>query len=120
MIRENINFALQNKNSVMFITSLIFMAGIMSYFNDCGSIVAAILTLVGIVCILQKRISTKYVMLWLCIFYFGFFNSYFRVKTSDDLYKIAPENTQITGQVVSIPEQKQDKTRFFVSTSKVG
>ena len=34
MINNTINTVVQNKNAVMFITALIFMAGILAYFND--------------------------------------------------------------------------------------
>ena len=34
MVRGTLNEIFQNKNAVMFITALIFMTGILSYFND--------------------------------------------------------------------------------------
>ena len=120
MISEYINSALQNKNSVMFITSFIFMAGIMSYFNDCGIAVAAIFTLAGMTLILLRRISAKYIFFWLFIFYLGFFNSYFRINTTDELYPLAPVDTEITGQIVSIPEYTKGRIRFFLDVNKAG
>ena len=50
MIKNAINTALQNKNTVMFITALIFMAGILAYFNDTSILCAAILTFLEISC----------------------------------------------------------------------
>ena len=83
MIREYINSTLQSKNSVMFITSIIFMAGILSYFNDCEIIVAGVITLLGLFLILQRKLSVKYVFFWIAIFYLVFFNTYFLINTSD-------------------------------------
>lgn len=59
MIREYINSTLQNKNAVMFITSIMFMTGILSYFNNCEITVSAILTLAFIILIFQRRLSIK-------------------------------------------------------------
>lgn len=120
MIREYINSTLQNKNSVMFITSILFMTGILSYFNNCAILVAGILTFIGITLILQKKISIKYVIFWLFIFYLGFFNSYFRINTSDDLCKKAPVDAEITGQIVSIPDYTaKDKIKFFFNVNAI-
>ncbi len=118
MIREYVNSTLQSKNAVMFITSVMFMTGILSYFNNCEIIISALITILGIILILQRRISVKYVIFWIFIFYLGFFNSYFRIKTVDDLYNIAPTDTKLEGQIVSIPNTVKDKTTFFIQTSK--
>ena len=119
MFREYLNSTLQSKNAVMFITSVMFMAGILSYFNDCAIIVSAALTIIGIILIFQKRLSIKYVIFWITIFYFGFFNSYFRINTSDQLYDIAPIDAEIQGQIVSIPNITDDKTKFFLAVNKI-
>lgn len=53
-------------------------------------------------------------LLWVFIFYLGFFNSYFRIKNSDSLLESAPQKGTITGQIVSIPNSNSsDKTKFF-------
>lgn len=52
MVKNAINTALQNKNALMFITALIFMAGILAYFNDNAILCAGILTLTAVVTIL--------------------------------------------------------------------
>ena len=119
MIREQIAEVLQSKNALMFITAIIFMAGILSYFNDCEIVCSAIFTLIGIFLVLRKYVSYKYVLFWLFIFYFGFFNSYFRINSSDDLSVAAPVDGIIEGQIVSIPNTVQDKTKFFVEVSSL-
>jgi len=114
MIREYINTTLQNKNTVMFTTSIIFMAGILSYFNSCEIAVATLLTICGIIAIIYRKISIRYVLFWLFIFYFGFFNTYFRINTTDALNTIAPIDTVIRGQIVTIPEITSNKTKFLL------
>lgn len=90
------------------------MLGILSYFNSCGIISAAIITAIALFAIFKKYISYKYILLWVFIFYLGFFNSYFRIKNSDSLLEIAPQKGTITGQIVSIPNSNSsDKTNFF-------
>ena len=120
MIREYINSTLQSKNAVMFITSIMFMAGILSYFNDCEIFVSAVLTILGVILIFRRKLSVKYVIFWIIIFYLGFFNSYFRIDTRDQLYDIAPADTKITGQIVSIPNTTEDKTSFFFDVFQAG
>lgn len=119
MIRDYVNSILQNKNAVMFITSIIFMAGILSYFNNCPVQVAAIITVIGFFLILKNKFSMKYILFWIFIFYLGFFNSYFRIKSGDDLYTAAPIDTEIQGQITSIPNNSTDRTKFFFNVSSL-
>ena len=98
----------------MFVTALLFMTGILAYFNDCGIISASLLSIAGIVLILKNYINIKYVIFWIFIFYLGFFNAYFRVHLTDGLLPFAPADTTIKGQIVSIPDTgSKDKTKFF-------
>ena len=119
MIREYISSTLQNKNTVMFITSILFMAGILSYFNDCEIVVATCISVIAILLLITKKIHIRYALFWIFIFYFGFFNSYFRIKTVDDLYLKAPIDTKIIGQIVSIPEIVDGRTKFFLNVKSV-
>ncbi len=95
------------------------MAGILSYFNDCETVLAAIITFLGIVLTLRKQISIKYILFWLFVFYAGFFNSYFRVNNSDELYNISPTNGVIRGQIISIPDVTSSKTKFFFNVTSI-
>ena len=114
MIRNAVNNILQNKNVLMFMTAIIFMAGILCYFNDYAIIPALILSLICVILIVKNIIPVKYLLFWLFIFYFGFFNAYFRVHTTDDLVSYAPSKSTIVGQVVSIPNSSNElRIRFF-------
>ena len=54
MIRNAINTSLQNKNAVMFITAIIFMSGILAYFNDNAILCSALLSLLGIIAVIKN------------------------------------------------------------------
>ena len=111
---------IQNKNVIMFVTAIFFMGGILSYFNNCAIHAAIIITFILISLNSCKLISFKYIILWSLIFYVGFFNAFLRIKTNDDLVKIAPQDAIIYGQIVSIPTgDTPDKNKFFLETSNV-
>ena len=120
MVKSKVLEALQNKNAVMFITALIFMTGILSYFNENGVLCAGILTCFAIFVIIKNYIPIKYIFFWIFIFYFGFFNSYFKIHSSDDLVSNAGQKVTIKGQAVSIPNSNDKfKTKFFFKVYEI-
>ena len=120
MIKGAINSSLQNKNSIMFTTAIIFMCGILAYFNDNGILCSAIITVLAIFAIIKNYLPIKYILFWIFIFYFGFFNSYFKIKPTDELVTFAPQKVTIQGQVVSIPNNSiPQKTKFFFKVNKI-
>ena len=118
LVRNRISEALQNKNAVMFITALVFMAGILSFFNDNGIFCAGILTVLALFIIIKNYMPIKYILFWIFIFYFGFFNSYFRIHSTDKLVSLAgQQKVTLKGQIVSIPNSNDKlKTKFFFKT----
>lgn len=120
MIKEAISNILQNKNAIMFITAIVFMCGILAYFNDNGILCSATISILAICTILKNHIPIKYVLFWIFVFYFGFFNTYFKIKSTDELVTYAPQKVTIQGQIVSIPNSTTpDKTKFFLKTDKI-
>lgn len=120
MIRDFFKSAIEKKNTIMFITSMVFIAGIASYFNNCELIAGALVTLICIILVLNGRISFKFIFLWLLVFYAGFFNAYLRINNSDELSKIAPLNAEITGRITSIPNSStSDRTKFFMQVENI-
>lgn len=120
MIKNSINTALQNKNALMFITAIVFMTGILSYFNDNGILCCAVISALFILFILKNYIPVKYLFLWLIIFYAGFLNSYFRIHTTDALVPFAGNKVQIKGQIVSIPTSGDKlKSKFYFKTYEI-
>ena len=114
MIKNSINSALQNKNAVMFITALVFMSGILGFFNDCEVLCAGILSLLAIIAVIKNYMPIKYIIFWIVVFYLGFFNSYFRIHLTDGLVPQANNKVSIKGQAVSIPNSSDNiKTKFF-------
>ena len=54
MIRNAVANTMQNKNTVMFITAIIFMIGILAYFNDIAIISAFLLTILAVFLIIKN------------------------------------------------------------------
>lgn len=120
MLKVSINNFLQNKNFLMFITAIIFMSGILCYFNDNAILVSLILTVTAIIIILKNLLPVKYLFFWLFVFYFGFFNSYFRIHTTDSLVALANNKVEVKGQIVSIPNSNdKQKTKFFFNVYEI-
>ena len=119
-MREVFEKLSQNKNFLMFITSITYILGLFAYFNNSPEIFCILVSTVAIVGVLKKTFPLKIILLWMFMFYFGFFNASLRIKTSDELYNIAPQKCEITGQVVSIPNlSRNDNLKFFFRVEKI-
>lgn len=120
MFRNFISTAVQKKFFLMFFTCVIYIAGLFAYFTDNAVLVAFLLLIFGVFAVLKNYLSPKLVLFWYFMFFFAFFNASVRIKNSDALYQIAPQNATIQGQIVSIPTNgATDKTKFFVEVSQV-
>lgn len=119
MVRGTLNEIFQNKNAVMFITALIFMTGILSYFNDNAIFWGGVISVLAIIAVIKNYFPLKYIFFWIIIFYLGFFNASLRIKNTDGLVSFAPQNAKITGQIISIPNGDKHKTKFFFQTYKI-
>lgn len=118
MFRNILSSAVQKKFFLMFFTSVIYILGLCAYFTDTAVWFAAIIMIVGIFAIVRNYLSPKLVLFWYFMFFLGFFNASFRIKNTDALYQIAPQNATIKGQIVSIPTG-DFKKRFFMEVSEV-
>lgn len=120
MIKDFLNSAAQKKFFLMFFTAVIYIIGLIAYFNNSGILIASLIMFLGIFAILKNYLSPKLVIFWYIIFFFAFFNASLRTKDSDQLYQISPQNAQIFGQVVSIPTSgDKNKIKFFFNVSKI-
>lgn len=120
MDRTTINNILQNKNVVMFLTALIFMTGILAYFNDNAILCAGIITFIATVVILKNYLPIKYILFWIIVFYLGFFNAYSRTHITDGVVPFAGQDAVISGQIISIPNSSNpQKVKFFFRVDKV-
>ena len=119
-MRTDFNSFIQNKNTLMLITSLIFMCGILSFFNAIELGAAIVISLFAILLLLFNFISPKLILVWIIVFYTGFFNAYLRIAETDKLAAIAPIDAKITGQIVSIPaDAASGGKKFFFKVSDV-
>lgn len=119
MLRQILNFTVQNKNFLMFITALMYILGIFAYFTNLSIVICLILSILGVIGIFKNFISPKLVLFWIFVFYFAFINCTLRIKNSDDLVNLAPSECTLIGQVISIPNSNfADKTKFFFQTDK--
>ncbi|MCD8377595.1 MAG: DNA internalization-related competence protein ComEC/Rec2 [Candidatus Gastranaerophilales bacterium] len=110
---------LQSKNTLMFAAVMSYIFGLFAYFCDKPILFAGVFTAVSVF-LLIKNLPAKFVMLWIFIFYFGFFNANLRIKNSDELFKIAPADGTVCGQIVSIPNSNiQNNSKFFFVTDKI-
>lgn len=119
MVRDFLNAAVQKKFFLMFFTSVIYIIGLLAYFGGNSVIAAFIIMAVGVFLIAKNYLSPKLVLFWYFVFFFAFFNASLRVKNSDALYQLAPQNAQIEGQIVSIPNKVNGKSKFFFNVSKI-
>ncbi len=120
MIRAEIIELFKNKNTIMFITTIFFMLGILSYFYNCEILLSSIVTIISIFLLLKRFLSYKYILFWIFIFYFGFFSTSYRIKNFDELSNIAPQKGTISGQIISIPNSNSpNKTKFFFNINKI-
>lgn len=118
-LRKVINDNVQKKYVVMFLTSIVYILGLFGYFYNIGLILATFLLILSILAILRNYLSPKLILFWYFVFLFAFFNASYRIKNSDELYAIAPQKAEITGQIVSIPEETKERTRFFFNVSTI-
>ena len=103
----------------MFLTAIIYIMGIFAYFTNLSLMLCFIISVFGIIGISKNLVSFKLVLFWIFIFYIGFANCFFRIKTTDELLQIAPQKLTLEGQIVSIPNSNfSDKTKFFFETDK--
>lgn len=111
---------LQNKNFVMFFTSIIFMCGVLSCFYGFGIFFASIFTLFLIVFLIFGWFSVRRVLFLILVFYLGFFLTFFKIKNFDELFLIAPVKTSFVGRVVTVPNSVDKvKLKFFIDVEQV-
>ena len=119
-MRELLGNLSQNKNFLMFITSIIYILGLFAYFNNQAAIFCVCVSILAIFGIIKNYFPLKIILLWLFMFYLGFFNASLRIKNSDELFTLAPQKSEITGQIISIPNiAKSNTLKFFFKVDKI-
>ena len=119
--QEQLRDIIQNKNFVMFFASLIFMCGILASFYGFAIFYCAIFTILMIVLLYLRLFDIRKVLIFTFIFYFGFFLTFCKIKSYDELLHMAPADINLSGRIVSIPEGKDDnKLKFFMQVENAG
>ena len=120
MFKDFFENIFEQKFCLMIITSMIYIFGLVGFFNDCSVIILGLLIVVFSILLWKKFIPLKLVFFWVFIFFLAFFNANFRIKNFDELNLYAPTDAKITGQVLTIPDLGlEGKTRFFVRANKI-
>lgn len=120
MFRNILTSTVQKKFFLMFFTSVIYILGICAYFTNTAVLTAFFVMIFGVFAILKNYLSPKLVLFWYFMFFFAFFNASLRIKNSDALYQVVPQDAVIQGQIVSIPSNSNEfKTKFFFNVSKI-
>ena len=120
MIKDLCRNICLNKNLLMLATVGIYILALFSALAGIGIWIALILTLAALYSVIKEFIPLKYILVWIFIFYFGIFNTSFRLKDTDDLLSLAPVNSEIYGQIVSIPQNKgEGRAKFFFKVNKI-
>ena len=118
-MKEIMNDLFQNKNFLMFMATVSYVLGLFAYFTDKPVLFAGIFTIFSVI-LLLKDIPKKYILIWISIFYFAFFNADFRIKNIDNLFKLAPSDALISGQIVSVPNgNNKNNSKFFFKVNNV-
>ena len=109
----------QNKNVMMFVATLFFMLGVISYFNGLEILFAILITI--FVCTLKCTglLNGRIALLLVLMFYAGFFNSSLRIKDFDEISLLAPNDVEITGQIVNIPEISVKNCKFEMDVKSI-
>lgn len=111
---------IQNKNFVMFLASVIFMFGILTCFHGFAILYSGVFTIFMLTLLFLRVFEIRKIFIFVLIFYFGFFLTFFKIKNYDDLLSLVPVSASVEGRVVSIPSlQNNDKIRFFLQVDKV-
>ncbi len=118
---EQIRDIIQNKNFVMFAASIVFMSGILACFYGYAVLFAAVFTAIMLFLLYLRLFDIRKILVFVLIFYCGFFLTFCKIKNHDDLLNMVPIDTAISGRIVSIPESvDKTKVRFFMEVTKAG
>lgn len=116
---EIIRDFVQNKNFMMFFASVMFMCGILSYFWGNSLLLSAVITVILLILLYFKIFNCRKILLFVLIFYSGFFLTFCKIKDYDELLQVAPANVTIEGRIVSIPSKTENnKQKFFLKVNK--
>ena len=120
MIRDLCKTICLNKNSLMLVAVVVYILGLYAVLSGHLLVLSLGITFLFTFFLLKDYFKPRYIFIWALIFYIGIANTVFRLKTTDELISLAPVNCEISGQIISIPQNKDaGKQRFFFKVNKV-
>ena len=120
MFKDDITIFFKNKNTLLFITALLYITGLFAFYQNCSLITAIVISIIIISLFWFKIISAKQTLFWILIFYFGIFNANIKTSNGDYLSEISPQKTTIEGRILSIPNNTYvNKSKFFFEVNKI-
>ena len=120
MIKDVCAVISHNKNALMLISVTFYILALFSVLSGHSLAFATLITAILIILFVTNLFKLKYVLIWAVIFYLGIANTQFRLKITDELLNIAPVNSTISGQILSIPQSKRaDKQSFFFKVNRI-
>ncbi len=118
--KEVLRDIIQNKNLMMFLTSMIFMSGILACFYGFAVVYCLAVTLFLITLMYLRLFNVRKVLIFMFVFYLGFFVTFFKIKNYDELLQMVPLDANISGRIVSVPSTSdKTKMKFFLETDNV-
>jgi len=121
LFKDDIVILLKNKNTILFLTALLYIIGLFGFYQNCLIPVAIVVSLILISLFWFKIISVKQTLFWIFIFYLAIFNATNRTTYEDYLSEISPIKTTIEGRILSIPNNTYaNKSKFFFEVNKIG
>ena len=118
MLKTICNSIYHNKNILMLLTVCIYIFAVSSVLIDKSILVALIFTIFIFFFVIKNIFPIKIIVIWTVIFYLGLFNTNYRLKPADELLSITPINSTVYGKIISVPQTKNGKTKFFFNVSK--
>ena len=104
----------------MLITVGIYVTALFSTLSANILILSVIMGLLCVFLLLKKLFDFKYIFVWALVFLIGVANTSLRLRQTDELLSIAPQNAGIKGTIVSIPQKiSGDKARFFFKVKEI-
>ena len=104
----------------MFIASIMFMSGIVAYFYHMPILLSAVISLILLVILYFNLLNFRKVLIFILIFYSGYFLTFIKIKNYDALLQIAPSQVEIEGRIVTTPVlAENNKLKFFLKTYSV-
>ncbi len=118
MIKDVCDSICHNKNILMFFTVLIYILALFGVLSNHLIFVTAFLFSLFLAGVIKNLFSPKIIFVWTLVFLVGVFNTFIRLKQTDELLNIAPVNSTITGKIISIPKGNE-KVKFFFKVNQI-